>query len=221
MESESFKRILRKNSLFFHTIGDTFILPRKKKTASRLDYSGGENRIFSFINKGNVMRKIDPREIQDNAVSLIGDDWMLVTAGTSEKFNTMTASWGGIGFMWKKPVAFVVIRPQRYTFEFIEKGDMLTLSFFSRQYRKALAICGETSGRNTNKVEKAGLSPVTTESGNVFFREARLVLECRKLYADFIKADAFVDQEIIPAWYPAADFHKMYVLEIVNAFIEE
>lgn len=66
--------------------------------------------------------KIDPKEIRDNAVQLIGHDWMLVTAGTPEHFNMMTASWGGLGFMWKRPVAFVVIRPQRYTFDFIEKG---------------------------------------------------------------------------------------------------
>lgn len=102
------------------------------------------------------MKKIEPKEIQDNAVQLIGGDWMLVTAGSPEHFNMMTASWGGLGFMWKKPVAFVVIRPQRHTFRFIEAGDELTLSFFNHEYHKALTVCGTTSGRDTDKVAASG-----------------------------------------------------------------
>ena len=40
------------------------------------------------------MRKINPREIDENVIRLIGDEWMLVAAGDWEKFNMMTASWG-------------------------------------------------------------------------------------------------------------------------------
>ena len=167
------------------------------------------------------MKKIEPKEIQDNAVQLIGDDWMLVTAGSPEHFNMMTASWGGLGFMWKKPVAFVVIRPQRHTFRFIESGDELTLSFFSHEYHKALTVCGTTSGRDTDKVAASGLTPYVTENGNVSFTEARLVLECRKLYSDDLKADRFVDRTIVDRWYPEKDFHKVYVLQIVRAYVKE
>ena len=157
------------------------------------------------------MKKIEPKEIQDNAVQLIGDDWMLVTAGSPEHFNMMTASWGGLGFMWKKPVAFVVIRPQRHTFRFIEARDELTLSFFSHEYHKALTVCGTTSGRDTDKVAASGLTPYVTENGNVSFTEARLVLECRKLYAEPLNPEAFLDKSIVPEWYAAGDFHKMYI----------
>ena len=118
------------------------------------------------------MKKIEPKEIQDNAVQLIGDDWMLVTAGSPEHFNMMTASWGGLGFMWKKPVAFVVIRPQRHTFRFIEAGDELTLSFFSHEYHKALTVCGTTSGRDTDKVAASGLTPYVTERQCKFYGSA-------------------------------------------------
>lgn len=168
-----------------------------------------------------VMKSIDPKTISDNVVKLIGDDWMLVTAGTAENFNMMTASWGGLGFMWKTPVAFVVIRPQRHTYGFIEESEQFTLSFFAEDYRKALTVCGTTSGRDTDKVEASGLSPLTLESGNVCFKEARLVLECRKLYADFIKEECFLEKSIIPQWYPASDFHKLYVVEIVKAWMAE
>lgn len=83
------------------------------------------------------MQKINPKEIDENVIRLIGDEWMLVAAGDREKFNMMTASWGSMGFLWNKPVVMVFVRPQRYTYEFTEKGDMLTLSFFGEQYRRA------------------------------------------------------------------------------------
>lgn len=59
--------------------------------------------------------RIDPKELNQNVFSMIGEQWMLVTAGTAERCNTMTASWGGLGVLWGKPVATVYIRPQRYT----------------------------------------------------------------------------------------------------------
>ena len=53
--------------------------------------------------------------MKEDIWDLIGKQWMLVTAGPADEFNTMTASWGGIGWLWNKPVAFVFIRPERYT----------------------------------------------------------------------------------------------------------
>ena len=84
--------------------------------------------------------RIDPKELNQNVFSMIGEQWMLVTAGTAERCNTMTASWGGLGVLWGKPVATVYIRPQRYTLEFVEREDCFTLSFFGEEYRDALAL---------------------------------------------------------------------------------
>ena len=75
------------------------------------------------------MKEINVSELKDNMVEAIGKEWMLVTAGTADKFNTMTASWGGMGVLWGKTVAFVFIRPVRYTYEFIVLCDPRTLSF--------------------------------------------------------------------------------------------
>ena len=167
------------------------------------------------------MKKIDPKELTLNPIKLIGSDWMLVTSGTMDNFNTMTASWGGVGFLWNRAVAFVFIRPQRYTFEFVEKNDMLTLSFFGEEYRKALSFCGSHSGRDTDKIAATGLSPYATESGNIAFRQASVVLECRKLYKQDMTPDAFIDKKIINKWYPEKDFHRCYVVEIVNLWVAE
>ena len=150
------------------------------------------------------MKKLEVKDLKDNFFEAIGKEWMLITAGTKEKFNTMTASWGGIGWLWNKPVAFVFVRPERYTYEFIEKSDYLTLSFLGEENKKIHAVCGSKSGRNTDKVKETGLKPVFTEGGNVVFEQARLSLECKKLYADGIKPECFLDKESLEKWYGGA-----------------
>ena len=99
----------------------------------------------------SAFKEINPKEIVESPFKLIGDDWALVTAGDREKFNTMTISWGGVGIMWGKPVVFTFIRPQRYTFAFMENGDRYTMSFFDEKYRDALKFCGSKSGKDYDK----------------------------------------------------------------------
>ena len=162
---------------------------------------------------------IKPTEITDNVFKLLDKDWMLVTAGTPDHYNTMTASWGHMGIMWNLPVAIAWIRPQRYTYEFTEQYSHFTLSFFTKEYRKALQFCGSRSGRDYDKAAETGLTPVSTENGNVFFQEARLVMECRKLYADDLKAGNFIVPEIATKHYPTKDFHRFYMGEIEKSFV--
>lgn len=171
-------------------------------------------------NKG-IWTKIEAKDLEENAVKLIGDDWMLVSAGTEDKYNTMTASWGGMGYLWNKPVAFIFIRPQRYTYEFIEKSEYFTLTFFEESHRQALQICGSVSGRDVNKVEKTGLHPRFTEMGNPSFEEARIIVECKKIYADMLEKESFLDTEALKKHYPESDLHKMYIGEIVNVWLKK
>ena len=159
-------------------------------------------------------RSINPQEIFDNPFKLFGSDWGLVTAGTREGFNTMTVSWGGLGLMWTKPVAFTFIRPSRYTYEFLERGDMFTICFFDEQYREALSFCGSKSGRNVDKVAETGLTPVFTEDGIPYFEEARLVLVCKKLYAQDLNEESIIE-EAVKTNYNGDDYHRMYASEIV------
>lgn len=160
---------------------------------------------------------ISPEEI-DNAVKLIGTDWMLITAKDEKnnRTNAMTASWGCMGVLWNKPVCVCFIRPQRHTFTLAEQNDRLSLAFFGDGYRDALRLCGSKSGRELDKLKEAGLSAV--EIGEVpVIREADLVLIGRKLYADDLKKDSFIDQTLLSN-YKMGDFHRMYVLEIERAY---
>jgi flavin reductase (DIM6/NTAB) family NADH-FMN oxidoreductase RutF len=162
-------------------------------------------------------KKIKPELLADNPFKLIGTDWMLITAGTLEKFNTMTASWGGLGVLWDRKVCFCFIRPTRYTYEFIERSADFTLSFFDERYRKELTFCGTRSGKDVDKIKETGLHPV--KDGNfVYFDEARLVLTCRKIYYQDIDPANFLDSGIEKA-YPKKDYHRLYIGEIASCLI--
>ncbi len=160
-----------------------------------------------------------PGELPDNLFELIGGEWMLVTAGNPERFNTMTASWGTAGVLWNLPVAICYIRPQRYTFEFAEASPYYTLSFLEPGNRDILQFCGSYSGRDADKVKETGLKPLTTRLGNVFYEQCRLVLECRKLYADRLKEESFIVGGLVGRHYPGKDFHKFYIGEIVTCLV--
>ena len=156
--------------------------------------------------------EIDCEALADNPFKLVGKDWMLITAGDRERFNLMTAAWGGLGVLWQRNVAFCFVRPTRYTFPFMEKSDCFTLSFFTDEYRTMLTFCGSKSGKDVNKVAETGLTPVF-DGRFIYYDQARLVLQCRKLYTHDLEPDAFLDPAIT-ALYPLKDYHRMYVGEI-------
>ena len=155
----------------------------------------------------------------DNPFKLIGSDWMLITAGPPEAFNTMTAAWGGLGVLWSKNVCFCFIRPQRYTYQFMEQSDAFTLSFFEEKYRKALQLCGSMSGREIDKAAEAGLTPVPGPlAGTTCFAEARMVIACRKIYFQDVNPQNFLDPGIEQN-YPAQDYHRMYIGEVMECWV--
>ncbi len=164
-------------------------------------------------------RKISPEEIQGNFIKMVGKDWMLITAGDSAKFNMMTASWGGIGVLYNKPVAICFINPARYTFGIMEKGDTYTLTFYPDNCRKALEYCGTKSGRNEDKVKGSGLTPIQTENGAIAFKEAKMIIECRKLVSQSISLDA-IDNSQEREKRAMQPMHKMYIGEILNVWVK-
>ncbi len=162
-----------------------------------------------------MLKPIDVTLIKDNAFDLIANDWFLVTAGNLDSFNTMTASWGAFGELWSKKIAICFVRPVRYTYEFTEREEFMTFSFFDEKYRDVLKLCGTKSGRDIDKMSGIDLTPVVGEAGAVYFEEAKLVLECRKLYTHDLDPARFLDPAI-ELEYPQRDYHRMYIGEIVR-----
>jgi hypothetical protein len=168
-----------------------------------------------------AFHKISPASASTDPVKEIGGDWMLISAKKKDgSINTMTASWGGVGVLWGKTVAFCFIRPQRYTLEFVKEAECFSLSFFGGAQKEALTLCGRTSGKDCDKIAKAGLHPIDLE-GVPAFREATKVLKVKKLYKDLIRPEGFLDPALESKNYPAKDYHVVYVAEILEVFERE
>lgn len=159
------------------------------------------------------MKEIKHENFQENAFEIIGKDWLLITAEKDGKVNTMTASWGGVGVLWNKKVAYIFIRPQRYTKEFVDFSDRLSVCVLPNSYRKELSYLGNVSGKDEDKISNANLK-VQKYEDVPYFDEARLTLICRKLYAQDLKEECFIEKDIIDKWHPEKDYHTMYVVEI-------
>ena len=164
-------------------------------------------------------REVSAEELQFNPFTKIGKEWMLVTAGDEEKHNTMTASWGGLGRLWNKDVAFAFIRPQRYTKEFVDSADSFSLCFFGGEKMQELGYLGTVSGRDENKIAKSGLT-LTHIDGVPCFEEATTVLLCRKMYVQTLREDCFTDRAVMENSYPQRDFHDLYVAEIMKVLVK-
>lgn len=152
------------------------------------------------------------KELKENPVKLFDDDWALVSAGNPEKWNTLTVSWGGIGELWGRDVAFIFIRPHRYTKKFIDEQDYFTISFFDPEYKDMLRLCGRISGRDCDKIKEAGLT-LATDGEAVYPAEARLTIKCRKIAVQPMDNSGFLDKTIEKN-YPNRDYHYIYVGEI-------
>jgi len=164
------------------------------------------------------LKKIKPEILTDNFIKSIGDEWMLITAGTPDKFNTMTASWGAVGVFWNKPIAICFIRPTRFTFDFANENEIFTLSFFTEKERDILNFCGTKSGKNVDKISATGLIPLLTENESIGYEQSRLCLECRKIYIDDLKPENFLMPGVDSKIYPKKDYHRIYIGEIVNCY---
>ncbi|HUT81706.1 MAG TPA: flavin reductase [Candidatus Bathyarchaeia archaeon] len=160
-----------------------------------------------------------PREIPDNVIKLIGREWMLITSGSKDNYNMMTASWGGLGILWYKPVCFIFVRPSRYTYQFLEKNDYFSIGFFTNEYKSMLDFCGSKSGREINKMKEVNLTPIE-DSNTLYFQESRMVFICKKLYMHDIKNENFLS-EIREDIYKDDNYHRMYVCEIAKCLVKD
>ena len=161
------------------------------------------------------MQILSPFELEGNIMRSLGTDWMLITAGSEEKLNTMTASWGGTGILWNKNVSYAFIRESRYTREFVDGNDYFTLSFFGGNMMKELTFCGRNSGRDTDKLAQTGLVPLYDEAAP-YFEQADLVLVCKKLYRSKMSKEGFIDPAYADKFYSDNDWHYTYIGEIVK-----
>ena len=161
---------------------------------------------------------IAPEGFEFNPFALVSKEWLLITAEKGGKVNTMTASWGGFGHIWQKYAAYFFIRPTRYTKEFVDGSEQLSLCVLPESQRKVLNYLGTVSGRDEDKIAKSGLT-LRHEGDVPYFAESRAVFICRKLFAQDFVESAFLDPSVVKACYPKKDFHTMYVAEVEKVLV--
>ena len=167
------------------------------------------------------MKEIDVAQLSTRAVDLWMNQWLVLTAGSLEDCNMMTVAWGSMGCLWSKPFVQIVVRPQRYTYEYLEKGDSFTLCAFPEKYRDALQTLGTLSGRDEDKLGRTELTLRKSKRVSApSYNEASLILECRKIYFQDIDPKGFLDPSIKDN-YPAKDYHRVYFGEILTVLAAE
>lgn len=197
-------------------------------------YSYAASIIYPTLDEGFefVKRIVDGNEVSDNmkfkpiahdkfdnCYKKFKDDWALLSAGKLDDHNAMTVAWGGLGYLWKKEVAYIFVRPSRHTFNFTENNDYFALSFFEEKYRDVLTYYGTKSGRDVNKDVECNFHPIEINNVTVY-EEAKYTIICKKIYADDIKKELFLD-ESIDKCYPDHSYHKMYICEVLSILENE
>ncbi len=165
------------------------------------------------------MREIKIDELMVNPFVMLGKEWMLINTKVDNQKDSMTAAWGGFGYLWNKNVVYLFVRPQRYTKKLIDKKDVdVSISFFNGEYRKQLAYLGSVSMyEDKDKLSKSGLTLIDDD---VFtYKEATLTLKLRKLYRQTIDENCFIDKDVDLKQYPLHDYHDMYVCEVERVFV--
>lgn len=170
--------------------------------------------------KGVVMEKIDISQLELNPFLSIGKDTFLIAAGNADKWNAMTAGWGGMGYMWGKPVLFTFVRESRYTLEFINANEEFSVSFFPPEKKAVLSFCGSHSGRDTDKMKQSGLTALSLSS-TVGFEEANLTFVLKKASCHLVDKSGILDEGVVSRWYPEGDWHYMFIGFIEEAYVQD
>lgn len=155
----------------------------------------------------------------------IGEDFSVLTAGDSNLYNSMVASWGGWGILFERPSIYHFLRSNRYTLELMRKKNTYTVSLFPAEYKDQIMIFGGSSGRDSNKMKETTLTAVATPSGNITYKEAAVVLECKLSEVTTVSPDDFLNdsdkQFVVDAHAETGEYHKMIFSEITNVWVRK
>lgn len=169
-----------------------------------------------------IFQQISPESIPEDVFTLVGKIFPVITAGRTDHFNSMTASGGGFGMLFKKPVAWCILKADRYTLELIQKEQAYTLSFFPEAFKKHVYFFGSASGRGSDKMEKVELTATQTPSGCISYQAAGLIIECKLTMITMPDRADFYSQEakdyIKEAYKMASDYRKFVFGEITNVW---
>ena len=147
--------------------------------------------------------------------TITGDDSVLMSAGNSTFFVSAVASCRYVSELTFKPITVCFLRPQKNTIRFFDKNEYFSLSYFPPQYRHLLDSLG--TGLSGEK-----LKPVSSQMGNMFYFEAELVFECRKVMnLELIFSNEIQNilaNEKKRSIYPGKEQPRMFIGEIIKGW---
>ena len=159
-------------------------------------------------------------ELNENFSKLIGKRYALITVSDENSLNMMTASWGSMGVMWNKNVVNIVVRPSRYTYNFLMNNNYFTLNFLTEGNEDIYRLCGTKSGRECDKVKETGLSPCKIDDSIYVFDESEYVFVCKKIYSQKMRKECFVDGAYGDKMYPDGDVHTQFIAEVEKIYVK-
>ena len=179
---------------------------------------------FEEMSFERLFKQISPEEITDNVFTLVAKDFFVITAGKKDHFNSMVGSGGGFGVLFRKPTTWCIVRADRYTLELIQKEQTYTMSYFPSEYKKQMLFLGSKSGRDSEKMKEVELTSIQTPSGDIAFKEARLIIECKLTALTTANPNDFCTQEakdaINEAYKEAKVYRKFVFGEITHVWVK-
>ena len=161
---------------------------------------------------------VDLKAIKPEVFRVFGTQNALLTAGDKTNCNTMTIGWCQLGKLWNLDACTVYVRPERYTYRFMEEHNYFTVSVLPERCKSIMQVCGTKSGRDMDKIRECGLTLCHGAGDAPFFEEAEWVLVCKKLYAQDMKPEFVKDERVFQSYTPAkGSWHRMYVGEVLEA----
>jgi len=167
------------------------------------------------------LKKIEFRDLSVKAFEIFAKRSPLLVAGDKERCNPMTIGWGGLGTLWSQPVCTVYVRPQRYTYGLMEQKDTFAVAVMGEEYAAQIAYCGKNSGRDGDKVKACGFTLAYGLEDTPLIEQAEMIFVCRKLYAQDMKPECFVDETPRQRYYAQEDYHRTYVGRVEEVYVKE
>jgi len=191
------------------------------KNSTILSHEEIKSRSFS-----ELFKAIEAKDIPEDVFTLIGKNFAVLTAGNPSHYNSMVAGWGGWGVLFSKPTAFLMLRSNRYTLELMRKEQRYTMAFFDNEFKNDIMQFGKQSGRDSDeKMKNTKLTAIETPSGNMTFKEAKLIIECNLVQVTTVSPNDFYTEEskkfVIDAHAETGDYHKTVFGEITNVWVRK
>ena len=166
------------------------------------------------------LQAADPKTLTGEFIQAFGTRNALLTAGNGENCNTMTIGWCQLGRLWNLPVCTVYVRPERYTYQFMESNGYFSICVLPDIAKQTLALCGSQSGRLVNKIKECGLTLRYGVGETPFFEEAEMAVVCKKLYVQDMEPVCVTagEETILPYYGKKGGWHRIYTGEIVEAY---